>query len=168
MSEMENAQGANCDCRKKRGLKIAGIVLLILSLPIVVPVAVCILAAIVMILAALACAGLAVLAGIGFCVLAVLVCLAMILFCGVVGIGFAIVLISSAPASGLALLGLCLMLIGAGVIGCYLCWQIGRLFVWAAGKLFVWIGHFFTKGNKEKAESAAEKWEECEVQEDEA
>lgn len=157
---MSDAGYANHVGEKKRsGWRTALIVILVIcALPVLVPVAFGAGAVAIGILLALAGCGLAVILGAGGCVIAGLVCLAALLFCGVVGSGFGLVTFFSAPASGLAVTGTSLMAVGAGILGCLIVWQIGRFLVWAVRKLAGWLhASFFDRKRSRAAYGGSER-----------
>lgn len=140
---------------KKRNWWIVVIVLLgICALPVIVPIAFFIGAGILALILTAAGGLLALLLGGAACILVGLVCLAAMLFFGVVGTGFGVVMLFSTPASGLAVLGMSLMAAGGGALGWMLVWQIAKLCVkavkWCAGR----IGK--TGGKERKKETAME------------
>lgn len=148
--------------KRKRGWTAVTVILFILALPVLIPVALGGGAVVLGILLALAGCGLAVILGAGGCVIGGLVCLAVMLFCAVVGAGYGIVMLFSTPASGLAVLGVCLLALGAGMIGCLIVWQAGRFCVWLVRKLTdcLHIQLFQRKKGKAAAASACEEQEE--------
>lgn len=133
----------------------ATVILFLCALPVLIPVMLGAGALMGGILLALAACGFAVIVGVGGCVAAGVVCLAALLFGGVVGSGFGFVMLFSTPASGLAVLGTSLVAAGAGVLGCLLLWQIGRFLVWAVRKLAGWLRlHLFAGKRPKKAAGA--------------
>lgn len=138
--------------KKKKWWIAATVLLFILALPVLVPVAVGIGAVALGVLATLAGCGIAILLGLGGCAAAGAVCLAAALFCAIVGTGFGLVLLFSAPASGLAVLGVSLLAGGAGILGCLIVWQFCRFLIWAVRKLAGWLNvHLFSGKKREKA-----------------
>lgn len=140
MSYPEGKEIPETGTKKKNGWIVAAVVLLsICALPVIVPLALCIGAGILALVLAGAGGLLALLIGGSACILGGLLCLAAALFCGVVGTGFGIVMLFSTPASGLAVMGISLMSVGAGVLGWMLVWQIAKLCVkavkWCAGRI---------------------------------
>ena len=87
------------------------------------------------------------------CIFAGLVGLAALLAGGVVGIGVGIVILFTAPASGLAVLGMSLMAVGGAVLGSMLVWQLFKLCIKAVRWLVNKIG---ASSRRHKAVSASE------------
>lgn len=140
MSQPENSG-------KGRIWKIAALVILLLcALPVLIPIALCVSGGVLVV--ALCAAG-AVLAGVlcvlggllgaALCVVAGLLCLAGIQFAALVGIGCGVILLFQAPASGLAVLGACLLMTGAGVLCWIALWQICKCLVRVFRSLVGWI-----------------------------
>lgn len=129
--------------KRKGGWTAVTVILFILALPVLVPVVLGGGAVVLGILLALAGCGLAVLLGAGGCVVVGAVCLAALLFWGIVGTGFGLVMLFSAPASGLAVLGTSLLSAGGCILGCLLVWQAGIFLIWAlrglTGRLHIWL-----------------------------
>ena len=162
---VENVQNGQTTAMKKKRKNTALIVLVILLLPVLIPAAVCVIAGIFLVLAALVGIGAAVLFCAGCCAVAAVCCLAACLFFSVIGIGFAIVLLPTTLSGGLSLLGISLMGLGISLAGGILCWQICRFFLWVTKGLTGWIGGLFHKEKgcsegkpeTEKKENEAEK-----------
>ena len=117
MSDSKETQMSSKGTKKKTWCIVGLVILFILALPVLVPLS---LGAAGVVLAI----GLAAAGGILTVLLCVLGGLAMgilllvaLLFCGVVGTGVGIVLLFSAPASGMAIFGMSLMAVGAGILG---------------------------------------------------
>lgn len=124
MSDSKETQMSSKGTKKKTWCIVGLVILFILALPVLVPLS---LGAAGVVLAI----GLAAAGGILTVLLCVLGGLAMgilllvaLLFCGVVGTGAGIVLLFSAPASGMAIFGMSLMAVGAGILGTLLVWGI--------------------------------------------
>lgn len=150
--------------RKKKWWIAATILLFILALPVLVPAAVGIGAIALGVIAALAGCGIAVFLGIGGCAAVALICLAAMLFCGIVGTGFGLAMLFSTPASGLAVMGESLLAGGTGILGCVIVWQLCRFLIWAVRKLAGWLNAHLFSGKKEK--KAAEGQINCQTQQE--
>lgn len=161
MSDAGYVRKDECE-KRKRGWTAVTVVLFILALPVLVPIVLGGGVVVLGILLALAACGLAVIVGAGGCAAAGAICLAALLFCGIVGTGFGLVMLFSTPASGLAVLGTSLLAAGGSVLGGLIVWQAGRFFVWAVRKLADRLHMLFAKrnGNAEKAAEECGKREE--------
>ena len=129
--------------------------LFLCALPVLIPLSLCVAGGILVV--ALCAAG-AVLAavlcvaggifGLGMCVLAGLICLAALQIAALAGIGFGVVLLFQAPASGMAVLGASLFATGAGVLCWIVLWQLVRLLVRAFRALVNWTRRTFFSGRR--------------------
>ena len=117
---------------KTKVWKIIALVLLLLcALPVLIPVALCVAGGVLVV--ALCVAGAALTAVLcvaggvicaGLCVLGGLLCLALLQLAALIGIGFGVVLLFQTPASGLAILGVSLLITGAGALCWIALWQL--------------------------------------------
>ena len=122
---------------KTKVWKIIALVLLLLcALPVLIPAALCVGGGVLVM--ALCVAGAALTAVLcvaggvicaGLCVLGGLLCLALLQLAALIGIGFGVVLLFQTPASGLAILGVSLLITGAGALCWIALWQLVVLLV---------------------------------------
>lgn len=166
MSDAGYVKKDECE-KRKRGWTIVTVVLFLMALPVLIPIVLGGGAVVLGILLALAGGGIAVILGAGGCVIAGVIALAVLLFCGIVGTGFGLVMLFSTPASGLAVLGMSLLSAGGCVLGCLVVWEAVRFFIWAIRRLAGWLHIQFT-GRNRKAEAAAEGCKEQEENDHEA
>ncbi len=152
---------------RRRGWNAVTVVLFVCALPVLIPL-VCGAVA-VLLGAVLAVAGgaiaivtgavgglLALLAGAAGCILAATVSLAALLFGSLLGIGFGSVLLFSAPASALAILGVSLMAAGGGILGSLLLWQICVFLIRVFRGLTGWTRERILQRKEKRAMRAAQ------------
>ena len=162
MSYPEEMQKSPQGMKKKTWCTVAVIVLFILALPVLVPLALAVAGGLLAIGIAVAGGILALLVGFLGCLAGGILVLLALLACGVVGTGVGIVLLFSAPASGMAVLGASLMAAGAGVLGSLLVWAIFLLIFKGCRAIASRIGRGISKGRNRKQrarEESAEKTE---------
>lgn len=149
-----------CDAERNGRWNVWTVILFICALPVLIPLA-CMLCAVLLgavfalaggalaVVVGVAGGALAIVAAAAGCMVAAAIGLAALLFGSLMGIGFGIVILFSAPASGLAILGMSLMMAGAGALGCLLFRQICVFAIWAVRKLAGWMnGRVFQKKDK--------------------
>ena len=132
---------------KTKVWKIIALVLLLLcALPVLIPAALCVgggvLVMALCVAGAVLTAVLCVAGGVicaGLCVLGGLLCLALLQLAALIGIGFGVVLLFQTPASGLAILGVSLLITGAGALCWIALWQLVVLLVKGFRTLVNWI-----------------------------
>ena len=144
--------------------------LLLCSLPVLIPLSFCVAAGVLVValcVAGAAFAAVLCVAGAVFtvvvCVVGGLICLALFQLAALIGIGFGVVLLFQAPASGLAILGESLLATGAGVLCWLLLWQLVRLLIrgfralvgWTRRRLFAGRGTKRARADAGKAQPFA-------------
>lgn len=143
---------------------IALLLLLLCALPVLIPAALCVGGGVLVM--ALCVAGAALTAVLcvaggvicaGLCVLGGLLCLALLQLAALIGIGFGVVLLFQTPASGLAILGVSLLITGAGALCWIALWQLVVLLVKGFRTLVNWIRRrLFGRREAERKERGAQ------------
>lgn len=145
MSEEQDLKWNAQRMQKRRTWTIVGIVLLILALPVLIPLALTVAGCALALALALVGGIVALCAGTACCGIGVLLALAALLICAVLGVGFGLVVLASTPGSGLAIVGASLMALGAGLLGVLFVYGCALLLWKAARALGVWAHGLFTK-----------------------
>lgn len=125
---------------RKTGQNVLIAVLAVCALPVLVPVVLFLGAGGLGLIVALGAGGIGIVLTVGAglaglavtaatCVLGLLVCLAALAAVGVIGTGAGIALLFQTPASGLAVLGASLLMLGGGLLGGLLTWGLVVLMV---------------------------------------
>lgn len=145
---------------KTKVWKIVALVFLLLcALPVLVPISLCVAGGVLVV--ALCVAGAALTAalcaaggllGAGLCVVGGLLCLALMQLAALIGIGFGVVLLFQAPASGLAVLGASLLMTGAGALCWIVLWQLVKLLIKGFRALVNWCSRRLFRRREAKRE----------------
>lgn len=134
---------------KTKVWKIVALVFLLLcALPVLIPISLCVAGGVLVV--ALCVAGGLLCAG--FCVVGGLLCLALLQLAALIGIGFGVVLLFQAPASGLAVLGASLLMTGAGALGWIVLCQLVKLLTKGFRALVKWISRRLSGRREAKRE----------------
>lgn len=140
MSYSEEMKNPETGSKQKKWWIVLTVILAVCALPILLPLGLAIGACALGLVLAIAAGLLGLLLGGGVCILAGLAALAAFLISGVIGVGVGIVILFTAPASGLAVLGMSLVSAGGAVLGWMLVWQLAKLFIKAVRWLVNKIG----------------------------
>lgn len=150
----EDGRNTNTEKKKRKGWVTALIVILgILALPVLIPLVLIVGGGVILAVVCIVGAVIMTLLGIAGTAAMIVLCLIGAILLSLIGIGFGIVILFSAPASGMAILGVSLMMAGFSAIGAWLAWLIGKWCVIGIGKLFRWIGKHLHRKQKAEVES---------------
>ena len=144
--------------KKKTGYIVALVILAILALPVLIPLGLCAGSGLLVLglcigggllvvglciggglLTAILCVGGALLT-LALCILGGLICLAAIVLASVIGIGVGVILMFQTPASGMAVTGLSLLILGCVILCTPLVWGFIQLCNRGMRGLIAWIG----------------------------